>query len=1497
MPTPRSILLGTVAALVAAVSVGLSGPIASAAVGNANLTAPGLYQCVVGSSGSQVLSYAVNGGMGGGYPNNAAQGGTGASLSGTMTLTGGQTLYITVGSNGVDGATWPIPDGGGVTRQTGSSGGGYSSISLSPNANPIVVAGGGGGGGASLAPGGSAVPGSSPQGKGGAGGGGGYQGNQGMTGGIQGTSGKGGSTGGGNGGTPGSSGANAVVGYGGGGGGAGFGQTIGGAGDWNTSNSNNYQFTNWNGSPVPFGGGGGGGLWSGGGGGGWAGGGGAGGTNEFPSAEGGGGGGGSSLLATNNAAGVTATQSSASSGSQAGSVSLSGVSCNANVTYMANGGAGTVPVDPAWYAAGALATVLSGNTLTGPGSTPYFVGWSTSQGQGSVQYAPGSTIAMSGPAVLWAQYTAGTTVSFNANGGTGTMLNQVGITPAALNSNLYTFAGYGFLGWNTVANGTGTSYANGATFPFSTTSQSVALYAQWAPVVTVTYNANGGSWYVDATTQAGYQPGPLEPVSGFEPPNGQVFTGWNTAADGSGTTYQTGQTYAFNADLNLYAQYAPAAVINFDANGGTGTMYNQVGYQPTPINPNTYVRSGYAFTGWNTATNGTGTSYANQGIFPFSGGIGTSLYAQWGTPTGTVTFNANGGSGTMAPQSSIGPAALAPNAFSPPSGQGFLGWNTDANGLGTSYASGAVYSFHQDLALYAQWGPASTVTFNANGGGGVMASQSASASTPLNANAFTPPLAGQAFLGWSTTSGVAATAYSNGDPYAFTASTTLYAQWGTPTGTVTFNANGGAGSMPPQSSNGSAPLTANAFTRTFYTFTGWNTAANGLGTSYVDGDVYPFTASLVLYAQWTAAEFTVTFNANGGGGAMASQADDTPTALNANSFTPPAGTVFTGWNTAANGTGVGYAPGAIYPFNANATLYAQWSGAMATVTFDANNGSGAMAPQSGNAPTPLEANTFTRTGYTFAGWNTNASGIGGTRYANGATYPFNASVTLYAQWTMVEKFVTFHANGGTGVMNPQVASAPTTLRANAFTRTGQTFTSWNTAANGTGVTYFNEATYQFDANTTLYAQWTVAPAAYTVTFNANGGVGSMAPQTASTPTALSTNAFTKVGQVFVAWNTAADGTGATYANGATYPFSASVTLYAQWVDVSSKVVTFNANGGSGSMTPQVSSRPANLNPNTFSRSGYTFASWNTAANGTGVTFVNQSLFPFASNATLYAQWTPAPSPTPGPTPTPTPTFTVSFNPNGGTGAMASQSASAPTTLTPNAFTRSGYTFVSWNTAADGSGTAYANRAVYPFTASVTLFAQWGDSPGVVMGLKAAQTGVGEVSASWTPLGGGAITYDVALYTGADIREGSCKTAGKACTIDSVPPGSYTLAVTATAEGITGRPALTAVTVIDASPSLKDSWRGSGRDAKRAYAAVIIPKAADPAEVLVWRLVQRDGRAQWVPQSVIRDIWTCRYARSDIACTWEQVVPTRARIKFSVNGMYTEVASFRSPRRA
>jgi uncharacterized repeat protein (TIGR02543 family) len=438
--------------------------------------------------------------------------------------------------------------------------------------------------------------------------------------------------------------------------------------------------------------------------------------------------------------------------------------------------------------------------------------------------------------------------------------------------------------------------------------------------------------------------------------------------------------------------------------------------------------------------------------------------------------------------------------------------------------------------------------------------------------------------------------------------------------TVDFNGNGSnGGSMSAQNANTSTALTTNAFTRTGYTFSGWNTAANGSGTTYANNANYPFAIGATLYAQWTADYYSVTFDGNGStNGSMSAENANASTPLTPNAFVKT-GYTFDSWNTASDGSGTSYADGANYLFTSATTLYAQWAGAYYNVSFDGNGATGgSMSPENANTSTALTTNAFTKTGYTFDSWNTARDGTG-TGYAAGAFYPFNAATTLYAQWTADYYNVTFDGNGSTGgSMSPENANTSTALTTNAFTRTGYTFSGWNTAFDGTGTSYAAGAFYPFTAANTLYAEWTAT--SYNVTFVGNGATsGTMSPETHNTLTALSPNAFVKTGYTFSGWNTAANGTGTSYAGGASYPFFSATSLYAQWT--ADYKVTFAANGAkSGTMSPETHSAPTSLNNNVFTRTGYTFSGWNTAAKGSGTKYANRADYPFKASVTLYAQW-------------------------------------------------------------------------------------------------------------------------------------------------------------------------------------------------------------------------------------------------------------------------------------
>lgn len=158
-------------------------------------------------------------------------------------------------------------------------------------------------------------------------------------------------------------------------------------------------------------------------------------------------------------------------------------------------------------------------------------------------------------------------------------------------------------------------------------------------------------------------------------------------------------------------------------------------------------------------------------------------------------------------------------------------------------------------------------------------------------------------------------------------------------------------------------------------------------------------------------------------------------------------------------------------------------------------------------------------------------------------------------------------------------------------------------------------------------------------------IGFMSSQSSNVPAALSNNSYLRIGYSFSGWNTAANGSGTPYVNGALFPFTSDLTLYAQWTPITF-TVSFNSNGGTGSMTSQTGTilSITHLAANTLTRAGYSFAGWDTAANGSGISYADRSLFPFVASVTLYAQWLALPTPTPTPTPTPSAPIQPSLTP-------------------------------------------------------------------------------------------------------------------------------------------------------------------------------------------------------------------------------------------------------------
>ncbi|MGA2123553.1 MAG: InlB B-repeat-containing protein, partial [Acidimicrobiales bacterium] len=143
----------------------------------------------------------------------------------------------------------------------------------------------------------------------------------------------------------------------------------------------------------------------------------------------------------------------------------------------------------------------------------------------------------------------------------------------------------------------------------------------------------------------------------------------------------------------------------------------------------------------------------------------------------------------------------------------------------------------------------------------------------------------------------------------------------------------------------------------------------------------------------------------------------------------------------------------------------------------------------------------------------------------------------------------------------------------AFSNPGYTFDDWNTSANGNGTSYADASQYSFSSDLSLYAQWTPEPSVHTVTFFENDNVSDNTSTYQLGTSAQNLTAFADLspalsnpGFTFDDWNTSANGSGTSYANGSQYSFSSDLSLYAQWTAQVSVTASFSNNGGSGSIS-------------------------------------------------------------------------------------------------------------------------------------------------------------------------------------------------------------------------------------------------------------------------------------------------------------------------------------------
>ena len=852
---------------------------------------------------------------------------------------------------------------------------------------------------------------------------------------------------------------------------------------------------------------------------------------------------------------------------------------------------------------------------TEPGLVGYtFNGWNTQADGNGTAYAKGASMTtdhantQNAVVLLYAQWTPiAYTVSFNGNGATGTAAQPSGGTMAdqsfdydeekSLTANTYQRKYTVTYNYHEATGGNGTAstvvsyvFAGWNTYAIAVDAAAAAEYSDAHLVKNLRSTAGVYQLYAKWTSASATLPTPTR--------NGYTFNGWYEDASYNTFVGNGGDAYTPAGNITLHAKWT--------ANRYTITYTDSLAsVQPSAAGTANYYitaettdgavtalkepsKTGYDFAGWK-CTNAAGswtlnTVYeAGASVEDMYGNV--TLQAQWTAHTYTVHYDGNlpsdsngdltsGTTTVPADQTKVyGTLLTLSDAVPTLTGYEFTGWSTTPTGAAAYQPAGSMDDAHYTsdgctVTLYAVWSANSyTVHFNGNGDtAGAMANQSFVYDVwqALSPNGFsrvytvtydpnydggvsTGANAEATFIGWAD-SADGAKVYDPGETVknlAASGTKELYAKW--TLGSVTL------------------PLPV----RTGWTFGGWYTDSGCTDPVGMNDEDYTPTGNIRLFAKWTANTYTITYNANTDdttvSGIPANQTKTYATALTLDSGVPTRdGYTFLHWNTAQDGNGTTWTPGASLNVDYatetgdTVTLYAIWQANTYVITYLPNGatsggttGLTVRYDQLGSSVV-YAANGFIYPGYTFEYWKESASESDTTQYAVGAPVSadllvrkgvLNAStgnyeLSLYAKWKQNVSTVRIdHGNGDAIIEVTQVSGTNYNVSGD-FSRTGYTFNGWTLTKEGGGAA--NGSVNDLSAQAPVYtfgnenfvtdiltAQWSKNP--YTIVYHYNVPD---APENEKSVTVYYDTAFTfapadyfgyRLGYEIDGWATSADG--------------------------------------------------------------------------------------------------------------------------------------------------------------------------------------------------------------------------------------------------------------------------------------------------------------------------------------------------------------------------------------
>ncbi len=480
---------------------------------------------------------------------------------------------------------------------------------------------------------------------------------------------------------------------------------------------------------------------------------------------------------------------------------------------------------------------------------------------------------------------------------------------------------------------------------------------------------------------------------------------------------------------------------------------------------------------------------------------------------------------------------------------------------------------------------------------------------------------------------------------------------------------------------------------------------------------YKFALTIALIA-------ILVFSCGGGGGGVDNAVEDTSFSIGYNSNGAESGTVpavqkgngkevlsvsanignlakggylFDCWNTAADGSGANYAPGALYN-GKNITLYAKWAKIFNYNVID----SGSPAPSLDGQQRSPGLSSAIITGLTDRG-----------RQLSSVTIP--ESIDGYPVSSIGDNAF----QGCSNLTDVSIPQTVTEIGDNAFdgcsNLTGVTMQGTEPPALGSDVfsgcvlltvSVPQSAASAYNSNPSWTTITIISPGTFCITYSGNGADGGIVPLRQIGMTGFSiqvygnTGDLTRAGCSFNNWNTKADGTGNRFEANAPYPGPDNITLYAQWAHPDYTVI-FDGQGANTQASPATIKvvAPANtigsLPATPPKKDGYYFAGWYTQPEGAGTPFVVGSQV--ISDKTVYAYWTLRPD------------FTVTYDSQGATtpAGHTTKVVVAPKTTVeelPTPPAKTGYNFGGWYTSQAGAGSQFTEETIV--NENITVYAKW-----------------------------------------------------------------------------------------------------------------------------------------------------------------------------------------------